>query len=112
MPIGSVIVKKTMIEFNPGQLIRLCRPEPDLTEFYYHDVSVFIFSENGNTRRELYPINTIGMIVEKGFKGNPGVYQVLIGETVIVVSDSFIKLFDPDEVIFNEYDDDDERDYA
>lgn len=101
-----------MIEFYPGQLIRLCRPEPDHTGYYYHDVSVFIYSENSETRRELYPINTLGMIVEKGFKGSPGVYQVLIGETVIVVSDSFLKLFDPDEVIFNEYDDDDERDYA
>lgn len=92
-----------MIEFNPGQLVRLCRPQPRSGGYY--DVSVFIYSENGSARRELYPINTIGMIVEKGFKGNPGVYQVLIDETVVIVSDTFLKLFDPDEIIVVDIDD-------
>ena len=108
MPIGSVIVRKPMNDFNPGQLIRLCRPEASWSGEYY-DVSVFIQSES-KTERKLYPINTIGMIVEPGFKGNPGVYQVLIGEVLAIVADSFIKHFDPDEVIFNDYDN--ERDNA
>lgn len=97
-----------MNDFKIGQLIRLSRPENGWEEKYY-DVSVFIQSES-KTERKLYPVNTIGMIVEQGFKGNPGVYQVLIDEVVGIVADSFIKPFDPDEVIFNEYDYDDERD--
>ena len=97
-----------MNDFKVGQMIRLTRPEASCSGEYY-DVSVFTQTES-KTEHKLYPINTIGMIIEQGYGYNPGVYQILIGEVMAIVSDSFIKHFDPDEVIFNDYDN--ERDNA
>jgi hypothetical protein len=87
-----------MKHFKNGQLVRLCRPNEEQGLFPWYDVSVFIQTES-NTERKLYPVNTIGMIVEQGYGYSPGVYQVLIGKVMAIVSDSFIKPFDPDEVI-------------
>ncbi len=90
-----------MNEYYSGQLIRLCRPSQHTVVPWTQEVSVYILHENGYTEHVLYPINTIGMILISHFQNMIGMYQILIGNNVAIISDSFIKSFEQDEIMID-----------
>lgn len=91
-----------------GQLVRLVDIDPSNAYYRNYNVTVYFCSENDQLVPGKLSSESIGLIIRKE-NGLKGTYRVLFNDRVALITDTYIKLFDPDDPIFNHYD---ETDYA
>lgn len=103
--IGNERITMPTIDFEAGQLVRLSHIESNSIYSGHYDVTVYFLSENNQFVPGTLAPNTIGLVISKDHSLK-GVYKVLFNDRVAIISDSYLKLFDPNERIINHYEND------
>ena len=92
-------ITETMNDIRIGSLVRLIKaPNSKSIE---PEVRVYICGDMGVLTSKNLPVNSVGMVIEK--TPNNVVYKVLFGDKLAMISDTYLKEYDPDEKLFIDY---------